>query len=522
MQSTAELARLLRSCGLADPAQHLLSMPRPEYVRAIDFCFAPSFAVGASAIDDAIGGGMYPGLLYEVVGPGGSGKTQFGLQCLLQSLLTLPPPTICAYICTEKSVPMLRLRALASAFAARHALKYDPLDRILVHTAHSFRELEGIVLTQLPSLPSRSSIPGYTSARVGCVVIDSICGFSRDLDQQWLGADAAQKRATALGRMAQVGPTCYSFMRIPSAAFSFVSQALKAFACDQRCVVVGINQVAVRMRDDADDAPSADSNVAYFSSDKGLSPEVFSASISFSPAEYPGMSPAAAAAGLCHPPLAVPHAPSHRDCCSVAQFHPALGPTWQHNVNVRIVIARDELGGRVAVIGECAADVMLERCQPPFHLFAQARALGCRPLVQCLVSLRMVYVEVEDIGAADCECCEADPPLCATNTHSPITCAKSCTVRSSCAHPPVRQLHCRHALTSPPCCHIAAAACRPLTHAHARALSPSCHAPLIQGIRSIPPSCGGRPPSRRRVTLSNGAPACARSASSSPSSACAA
>jgi len=80
---------------------------------------------------------------------------------------------------------------------------------------------------------------------------------------------------------------------------SFVSQALKAFACDQRCVVVGINQVAVRMRDGAGEVPSADSNVAYFSSDKGLSPEVFSASISFSPAEYPGMSPSAAALGLC-------------------------------------------------------------------------------------------------------------------------------------------------------------------------------------------------------------------------------
>ena len=204
MQSAAELARLLRSCGLADHAQHLLSMPRPKCVRAIDFCFAPSFAVGASGIDGVIGGGMYPGLLYEVVGPGGSGKTQFGLQCLLQSLIALPPPTICAYICTEKSVPMLRLRALASAFAAKHALDYDPLDRILVHTAHSFRELEGVILTQLPSLPSRSHVLGCTATRVGCVVIDSVCGFSRDLDQQWLGADAAQMRATALGRMAQV------------------------------------------------------------------------------------------------------------------------------------------------------------------------------------------------------------------------------------------------------------------------------------------------------------------------------
>jgi hypothetical protein len=205
MQSVDELAKLLRSCGLTDYSQHLLSMPRPKCVRALDICFSPSFNVGASEIDEVIGGGIYPGLLYEVVGPGGSGKTQFGLQCLLQSLIASPAPAISAYICTEKSVPMIRLRSLSSAFASRHSLNFDPLDRIWVHTARSFRELEGIVLTQLPSLSSRAQIPNGPIAHVSCVVIDSVCGFSRDLDEQWLGADAAQMRATALGRMAQVG-----------------------------------------------------------------------------------------------------------------------------------------------------------------------------------------------------------------------------------------------------------------------------------------------------------------------------
>lgn len=204
MRSLDELASLLRSCGLNEHSRHLMSMPLPKCVRASDLCFAPCFAVGASAIDSAIGGGMFPGLLYEIVGPGGSGKTQFGLQCLFQSLVTLPPPAVCAYICAEKSVPMLRLRFLSAAFAARYSLDFDPLDRIYVHTVHSFRELEGVVLTQLPSLPHRARIPDGAVARVGCVVIDSVCGYSRDLDVQWLGADAAQLRAAALGRMSQV------------------------------------------------------------------------------------------------------------------------------------------------------------------------------------------------------------------------------------------------------------------------------------------------------------------------------
>jgi RecA/RadA recombinase len=243
MRSNDELAKLLRSCGLSEHAHHLTTMPRPKYVRAVDMCFSPSFVVGASGIDAAIGGGMFPGLLYEVVGPGGSGKTQFGLQCLLQSLLALPLTSICAYICAEKSVPMLRLRFLSSAFAAQHALTFDPLDRIYVHTAHSFRELEGIVLTQLPSLPSRSSLP---SARLACVVIDSVCGFSRDLDEQWLGAEAAQMRAAALGRMAQVSCPQHMLPRLYLAIVTHALQALKALACDQRCAVVAINQVAVQ------------------------------------------------------------------------------------------------------------------------------------------------------------------------------------------------------------------------------------------------------------------------------------
>jgi RecA/RadA recombinase len=216
MESIAGLAQLLRSCGLPEHSQHALSLPRPKCVRALDVCAAPSFALGACGIDEAIGGGMYPGLIYEVVGPGGSGKTQFGLQCMLQCLLTLPQPTICAYICAEKSVPMLRLRALSAAFTAGHSLDYDPLDRIFVHTAQSFRELEGVILTQLPSLPLRSAIPNCSSARVGCVVVDSMCGFSRDLDEKWLGPEAAQLRAAALGRMTQVELTIHHSHRPPT------------------------------------------------------------------------------------------------------------------------------------------------------------------------------------------------------------------------------------------------------------------------------------------------------------------
>ncbi len=64
-------------------------------------------------------------------------------------------------------------------------------------------------------------------------------------------------------------------------------------------MVVAINQVAVRMRECSDDVQFAatESTGCHFSCDKGLSPELFSASISFSPAEFPSMSPAAAAAG---------------------------------------------------------------------------------------------------------------------------------------------------------------------------------------------------------------------------------
>jgi hypothetical protein len=83
------------------------------------------------------------------------------------------------------------------------------------------------------------------------------------------------------------------------------------------------------------------------------------------------------------------------DLSVVAQFQPALGPTWQHNINVRIVIARDELGGRVAVVGECAVNVKLDRCLRQFQFLLQARAPGFRPHVCNSASWRMVYVEVD-------------------------------------------------------------------------------------------------------------------------------
>ena len=40
------------------------------------------------------------------------------------------------------------------------------------------------------------------------------------------------------------------------------------------------------------------------------------------------------------------------DALAVAQFQPALGAIWQHNVNIRIVLGRDEANGRFAVIGK--------------------------------------------------------------------------------------------------------------------------------------------------------------------------
>jgi hypothetical protein len=55
------------------------------------------------------------------------------------------------------------------------------------------------------------------------------------------------------------------------------------------------------------------------------------------------------------------------DISSVAQFQPALGPGWQHNVNVRIVLARDELDGRVAIIGKSLRCLHCHACQPQCH-----------------------------------------------------------------------------------------------------------------------------------------------------------
>jgi len=64
-------------------------------------------------------------------------------------------------------------------------------------------------------------------------------------------------------------------------------------------VIISVNQVAVRMRECSSETPLAanDRGGLHISSNQCLSPEVFSASISFSPAEFPSMSVSAAAAG---------------------------------------------------------------------------------------------------------------------------------------------------------------------------------------------------------------------------------
>uniref|UniRef100_A0AAV1TVF1 RecA family profile 1 domain-containing protein n=1 Tax=Peronospora matthiolae TaxID=2874970 RepID=A0AAV1TVF1_9STRA len=78
---------------------------------------------GCDSIDALLDGGFRSGLLTEVCGEAGAGKTQVGLQLLLQCRLPRSlgglQGTAC-YICTEGVISIKRLHELAHVYARRH------------------------------------------------------------------------------------------------------------------------------------------------------------------------------------------------------------------------------------------------------------------------------------------------------------------------------------------------------------------------------------------------------------------
>ena len=141
--------------------------------------------LGCPVLDAALGGGLdVAGVITEVAGEAGVGKTQLALQLMLQvqlpqSMGGLAGGAVYLHGDTSNADPALRrLHTMAEAFAARHASVGAEVERlkhqIYVMQVDSPDDLWHIVDERVPALVS--------TERVRLIVIDSLAGLHRGLE----------------------------------------------------------------------------------------------------------------------------------------------------------------------------------------------------------------------------------------------------------------------------------------------------------------------------------------------------
>ncbi|OQR94732.1 DNA repair protein XRCC3 [Thraustotheca clavata] len=127
---------------------------------------------GCDAVDDLLLGGFPPGIVSELCGVAGSGKTQLALQLLLRAQLPTDQGGLdgrSCYMYTDSLSPLKRLNELAQNY------KNDEvsLDKIFLEIATDPMQLLNALKTRLPTLLDRH--------KVRLVVIDAITAVFRGI-----------------------------------------------------------------------------------------------------------------------------------------------------------------------------------------------------------------------------------------------------------------------------------------------------------------------------------------------------
>ncbi|KAI1614784.1 DNA repair protein RAD57 [Exophiala viscosa] len=181
----------------------------------------PSLKTLDETIDRALGGGIVPGHIVEVVGESAVGKTQFVLGLLLS--VQLPPPhglgRGAIYVSTEAPLSTNRLQQMLESHPAYEALKprdRPSLDHVHAIATNDLEAQEHILRFQLPVAVQRFN--------VGLVVLDSVAANFRAEHETRTPAGLA-KRATELGKLGSM---------------------LRRVAIENNVVVVVTNQVSDR------------------------------------------------------------------------------------------------------------------------------------------------------------------------------------------------------------------------------------------------------------------------------------
>lgn len=132
----------------------------------------PFFSTSIPALDAALNGGLPTACLTELVGPPGSGKSQF---CLLLSLLCTLPENgngSVVYFDTEGAFSASRLREIAANRFPSLSLQHDMswLNRIQIFRVEKCEDL----LTHLQGLESF-----VIQKKIKCIIVDSIASLVR-------------------------------------------------------------------------------------------------------------------------------------------------------------------------------------------------------------------------------------------------------------------------------------------------------------------------------------------------------
>ncbi|KFG34446.1 putative DNA repair protein RecA [Toxoplasma gondii FOU] len=297
----------LAATGSAAPADISLPWPPPAYAcplrtateilasgvsRHLESCPLP---VGCRAVDHHLNGGVPRGMLVEISGKAGCGKTQFALSLVAETLLrsgqpeesrcsaqsdeALAPrskdapfnafsensatdptelqteadkPTAAFYIHTEGGFPVQRLHEIMSARRVRHECGFDStvpaakalMQRVFMEEVSTEEELWVTLTRRLPRL--------FLSYRVALIVIDSIAAVFRlpasraDGVQDLKGSDAKHKVSGLVDRATKL-------MRIGA--------ILRRFAASHGACCLVLNQVS----DVTDEEDNLDLNVTHSS-----------------------------------------------------------------------------------------------------------------------------------------------------------------------------------------------------------------------------------------------------------------
>jgi RecA/RadA recombinase len=175
------------------------------FVAASDLPQKKCLSSGCESIDELLKGGFYSGMIFEVFGEAGCGKTQLALQLLVQSCMPsssggLESPAICIY--SEGTFPVRRLREICEhSVRDRGGSVTAVMNRIYVEEVQSSKDLVTAVVDRLPILARR--------VHPALIVVDSIAAPLRsefDADKLSDRADLLFALAAALKRLADELP----------------------------------------------------------------------------------------------------------------------------------------------------------------------------------------------------------------------------------------------------------------------------------------------------------------------------